>query len=429
MTTPIIHVAEGRRVALPPELDKPRVLQRLLRAGETPRGNAFRLKRGGLYAGQLVGFVDVGIVQIQIVPKVSDGPSDFADATTLVRLFAHAGLPFKATVSSGRAERHQQPVLEPIIRHVASEMHRLLIGGIPRRYFEKTGLSSTIRGRIDIARLARRRPGLEHLVPIRFAPLQKDNDLNRTLHALLERLATLARSAKTLSVIRRCLHFLGGTSSVPLTPALVEGIHLSRIEHEWRQIVSFAQLIAAGHSPDATRAGTIPGFALLLSLHDLFERILRHILGRELRAGPLALDRGGSSIPLLRQTDGTETLRLRPDFLFRNRNGDVCLVGDAKWKRLNTEQANLGLVVGDVYQILTYMRRFQARNGVLFFPARQALDQAVREHRFDVLPQGGTLHIVEADMAQIITPVHERRRLAAQHVARCVTALSRVRES
>ncbi len=62
---------EGGRLHLPPELDQKTVRRLLVRLNATLPQDVFTLDRQGIRISAVVGMVDIGICQIEILPKVS----------------------------------------------------------------------------------------------------------------------------------------------------------------------------------------------------------------------------------------------------------------------------------------------------------------------------------------------------------------------
>lgn len=411
----LIQVPEWGRVDLPPERDTPRWRERLLLAGRSRRGDAFRLSGRAVHARDLVGVVDAGPIQVQIVPKVHEDSTPDADTSHLLRMLVLAGLPVRTDVQPGRTPSGRLPLVEPILRHVSEELNRLVLSGIPRRYNERQEWADTVRGRIEMGRLARRRPGMEHRVPIRHAPLQRDNALTRLVKALASRLADATSSARTALLLRRTESVLDQVQDVPLTAGLASEVQLSRFESEWQWVVDFARQLAAGRAPDPVSAGEIAGFNLLFRLDDLFERVVRRALSNGLRGSDVVLE-GRPKRHLLRAPDGQESMELEPDFLFFA-SGDpnrVLHVADAKWKRLRPARRNLGLSAPDVYQLSTYIRRFGVDDGWLVFPSGESMTEAdpFNATALDLLPDLGSLEVVEVDVSRLLEEDEEERRAA-----------------
>ncbi len=405
MAKHLVQVQEWKRVELPAELDSPIVRQKILRAGETSIGAAFSIRRNRLYARGLVGLVDAGPVQVQVVPKLYADSSTSDDAELLLRLIADAALPRRAAVRPSLAKLSGRPVTEAVFKFVADELHRLLLLGIPRRYQEVNGLDATIRGRVDIGRLSRRHPGQQHLVPIRHCPLQNDNALTRLLRALAEHLQSLSRVGSTRASLGRTASALGEARRCALSVPLVDAVQPSRLEADWSPIVAFARLVAQSLGHDAVRAGKSAGFGLMFALDGLFESLLRSTVRRGLIGSPLRLRRGKSAGRLLKRGEtGLEAFSIKPDLIIGHRaSGDWRVAADAKWKRLDHSKKTFGISQADVYQLLSYVRRMDVESGVLFFPQAVRCDAVLRRYPFESLTDGRAIEVVEVQVEAMLS--------------------------
>lgn len=415
-----IQVVEGRRVPLPPEIDTLRVREQLLKAGETDLGSVFRSRGGSVFAKNLVGVVDIGKVQVRILPKISEASTPDEDEAGLLQMLLQSGV-LAAATSKGSTDRDGSSLVEALIRGVAEHIYHLLILGPPRRYYEHRELSTTIRGRVDIQRLAYRRPAMEHLMPVRHFPLQVDSDLTRLVRALTRQLTQLTYSWYTRKLLTASDDVLAEVSVVPLTKELIARIELTRFEQEWTEVLELARLIASQRTPDATSPGKIAGFTLVFSLHNLFEKVLRRALHAGLSETRFSLHPPRLERQLLRREDGVKTLSIRPDLLFASQDEErgIVLIADAKWKRLEPSQDNLGIDPRDIYQMVTYLTRLGLGRGVLLFPARRRVAGHTSRmvQRYSVLPANGLISIVEVDVRKLISRDRELRRAAERSFA------------
>lgn len=405
MAKPLVQVQEWRPLVLPDGLDTPVVRQRVLRAGESEIGSAFSLRRGRLYARGLVGLVDAGPLQVQVIPKLYDDSKAGEDALMLLELLARTALPKRAAVLPSAAQLSHLPVTEPMFRHIAELLQERLLQGVPRRYTPIDELSSTLRGRVDLGRVARRHLGAQHLIPVRHAPLQQDNPLSRVLRALADRLSMMTRVGRTRASLNRSSEALHAARRSPLTRPLVEAVQLSRLEQEWEPLLDFARLLVASASQDIARGGTHSGCGLMFPLDGLFETLIRNALRHALMGTAYRL-RGGKMVGRLlrRATDDREIFALKPDVLVDHYpGGGLAFVGDAKWKRLDPGRASLGLKEGDLYQILAYMRRTKATSGALFFPRGDRTQDVLRKHELEVLTGGEKLWVIEVRVESLLT--------------------------
>ncbi len=363
-----VTVFEGGRVDVPAGTAGARVTQRLL--GITVGGKpAFTARRAGVYASDMVGAVDMGEFKVEILPKPY-GVETVSEARALMsNLLRWAGVNLRSSWLDGGSDARATDILDNVRRRAAAELLRRLEVGVPRRYKEIDEVTSTLRGRIRFADLARRLPSDADRIPVRYSPLVADNDLGRLLKAL----ATVLRDRSESHTARRdldlCIDLLGAVKDRPLEAQLVHRVRLGRVEAEWCGLVELAGLLARGLSPDPANLGSTRQDTLLFPMNRLFELAVRRTLADHL-SPPLHCVRSPGEHDLLSNMTqtGTETaLAVRPDLLFRDASG-VAAVGDAKWKRLEDKPPLFSVLPADVYQLLAYMRLFGVSRGLLFFP-------------------------------------------------------------
>jgi len=288
--------------------------------------------------------------------------------------------------------------------------------GPPRRYHEMEEVLPVLRGRLDLKKIACRKPGNDHQVPIRYAPLQPRNTLSRLLKALISELSDVTRSAKTRAMLQHTSDILGDVDVVRLTPSLVDRVQLSPFESGWQGVVEIAAALAQGRAPDPTALGGQMSFGLLFPLYDLFEAVLRRSIRLALADENICLVRR-ESIRLLRSLEppsiGRESLELRPDFLFLRPDTSLLkvLVGDAKWKRLTVTSGKLDVAPSDVYQLSTYMMRYEVGEGILFFPMTDWMAGVgyCWSHRYEVIGGTGKIRIVGVDVESLVSRDKARR--------------------
>lgn len=408
---------EGACVELPPGRAGIRARDLLLRATADMPFEVLKPTRRGLSAARAVGLIDAGPYQLEILPKTAAGVDSVQNARRLlVGLLASSTRFARYIDRPGSIASDRLPVTEAVIRSAVGEIARLLEAGAPRRYYEVTEDSPTLRGRVDFTRLARRVGANDHLIPCRWAPLNRDNPLSRLVLAVLLELQTLSKSAETLADIRQCIAAMPTVDRVPLTGHLVDEATPSALEGAWTPVVALGDLLVRGRSPIPTNVGATKGRTFVFELDRLFETLLRHRIPVALRrvGAPLSLA-SSSAHPLLEDLEtGEFRVRLRPDFLFESA-GAVVMVGDAKWKRLEPAARTLGLGRNDIYQLTAYVARYVVTRSVLMFPATNELSGGwLRRHRFTArlgTSPAPTLVLLAVDVQGLVS--HRRNERAA----------------
>jgi 5-methylcytosine-specific restriction enzyme subunit McrC len=404
-----IQTREFGHVPIPAGPLAARIERRLLRTTSDLPFNVFTVDRRGLRADAVVGVFDIGDVAVEILPKVEAGSTPEQDRAFLIDLLLFSEVVPRLVIRRGSVALGNDPLLEVLIRAAALEVAGLLRRGLPRRYSLRRENSPVIRGQIEFARLARRPPWDHQSLPIRYAPLQRNNPLGQIVRALVAILESSSKSARTISILRDCSTMLADVQLVPLTRGLIEQVQLSRFEEEWRPVLELASSLVAGKVPTPVTSGTTMQFTLLFPLSDLFERAIRRALRAELDQYDLVLEELVKNPRLLRRADSTEVISLRPDLLVaRSGTREPVLVADAKWKKLERGRA-YGVQPADVYQIATYMTRHQVAKGVLIFPMTDWMRHEVIGPTwtadFTFSGSDASLRLVGVDIAKLVSRV------------------------
>lgn len=423
----LVQVTEWDRVRLPAEVDNPRMRRLIQTRAVTPFGDALVNRGRHLYAQGLAGMIDAGPVQIQIVPKIYWDSTTSEDAAVLLELFLLTARMRGVTIVPAATEAYRAPILEAVIQHVAATLERQLRAeGVPRRYAVQSEVGSTLRGRIDLAKVARRGPAQAHRLPITHHPLQGDNDLTRLLRSLALALAARSTIARSKAALYRCAGMLDEARTEPLTPALVSRVRPSRLEAHWSPFVELAELLTLGMAPNPIRPGDEGSVGLLFPLERLFENALREAMRMAVRGGAMRLSEQGRRLRLFAAPNDREIFPLKPDLVLNEAvTGRAGVVGDAKWKRLLSTRSNLGVTVADAYQILAYMRRYSVRRGALFFPSAVPLADTWRRTTWSELGDDDHIvEIVEVDVVRVLGATKRHGTEALADVSRLIAELS-----
>lgn len=211
------------------------------------------------------------------------------------------------------------------------------------RTLEETG--TTVRGRWDIPRQIRRRPGI--LLPLEltvsdFTEDVAENRLLLTAISLLLRVDTLKPALR-----RRLTNHLGTFREVSVLPhGSLPEIPITRLNRHYAYPLMLAQLIIEATSW-THKSGHRAGGSFLINMPSLFERFVERALRHQLGSAGLGVTGQDRSYTL--DTDGQ--VRLRPDLLIRRGQMPVG-VADIKYKVWDATSGSPPN--SDVYQALTY---------------------------------------------------------------------------
>lgn len=317
--------------------------------------------RRGLKAQQVVGVLAVPGRTLEILPKI-DGEDD-AVRKALVRMLAVAhNLRVADNALAGMA-RQTHDLLELLIRLFAARLLSAVRRGLPRRYIACEEDLRLLRGRLDVVGQFTRHAVRPDRLACRFDELSEDTPLNRVIKAAVLRLARMTRSAanaRLLAELAARFEFTGDSAR-----PLEEPVRLDRTNTAYHDLYRLARLFLEGEWQD-TATGRPAGFALLFPMNDLFEEFIGRSLQLALAPRPVRLQ--ARSEHALKEENGSSLFALQPDAVVEPPGGRI--VVDTKWKELNLDRRYLGVVPGDIYQVLAYGRAYGAARAILLYPWR-----------------------------------------------------------
>lgn len=407
-----LTVSEGRPIRLPKEFDAPRLRDSMLRFSANTGISVFERTKNGVRAGNFVGLADLGFLQVQILPKISNSSTLEDDASFLSRLLLRSGIVPNASVRVARPGFEKGWFLDPILERFSSNLVKRIHADPPRRYHREQAQSSVLRGRPLLSRMATQVPGRDWLIPIEHHPLQRNNPLSQLVKAVAEELRALTGSIYARRNFSEVLDVLADVEKRDLARAL-EGFSLGPYEAHWKDLENVARALLTGAAPSILAVGEEKFFGLLFSLYDLFEALIRRTL-TEAKLDDWRVRKERRKHLLSRANDDGSVERmalLKPDYLICRLSGEPVCVADAKWKLLSLGQKGLGLSQDDVYQICTYMMGYGTKRGILFFPHFGPTNGGVSvlAQRWAISGASSELTIMSVDVSSLVSDVASER--------------------
>lgn len=398
-------------------------LERLRRAtGVEILRPTVRAGRCELQAAEQVGVVRLGERTVQILPKIYRAGDDAprgeraAEATrNLLHMLAQAGqLPVR--------EHELAPLLrrgadwfEILTRLFAVHLLEAWQRGAHRHYRTIEEELPVLKGRWLIAEQLRR-PARRHTFIVAHDEFTADNELNRVLRFVVERLWQLTRDGgnrQLLGELRQWMEEVALPARV--TAADAAPSLLTRLNRHYEPLLALARLFLEGGSLQLA-AHDFNTFAFVFDMNRLFESfvvnfIRRHradILPPALAGCELLPQTRGGTRHLARDEGGRRVFQLKPDLAFRQANSFPLLL-DAKYKRLKPQDARLGVATADFYQMHAYARRYESPRVILLYP-QTAGSPAPLNLRFTI--EGGA-QTIEAATVNLQLPLDGREGRAA----------------
>lgn len=266
-----------------------------------------------------------------------------------------AALP-EPQASAQECLRDESGLLDFLALRLARLVSERVSAGLQRGYAEVSSEGPYLQGRLDMPAqlrdLARR--DVLHSVRDELTVDILCNRLPRSTLELLLRSPLLGEPV--VPALRQALTSLPPATPVPLSPENFTCALAERNTLAYRPLLELCRLVAQSLQPPAGAGG--PDVSFLLDLERLFERQVTRGLSEEF-AGD---QRFHLAVQPLFELSG---VRLRPDTAV-SEQAQVCLIVDAKWKRLRRGGVNQA----DFYQALAYAAALGSPRVVLVYPGR-----------------------------------------------------------
>lgn len=409
---PTVTTWEGMPIRLPEGLDARKMSGRILRATERLSCEAFRMKKGILYAAEVVGTLQVGQVRINVLPKL-DAAVEASDKEFLINLLSAGGAMKRPHAGPAAVRTALGEPMEVVIGHAARTILSGLSLGPPRRYELVREEAIAVRGKLDMPRLVMRAGQAKPQLPVRHSPLLLDNELARCIKGIALLLYSAARTEACRRILRSVLGKLVSVKSRAVQLSHLRALNLSSMEERWREVVELASLLLAGNAPNPTFSGEHQAFGLLFPPQHLFERALRSVITEACAPLQIEVSSKGHSKYLYKDVvSGKGIVQMKPDYLL-SANGLNVAVADAKWKRLSSSGRAHGVARDDLYQVAAYQSRYDVCRALVFYPsAANGVSGLIDRYRTS--DHRESVYVFGVDIQRLVSP---RRVVRSQAIA------------
>ena len=322
---PVTEVGFGLR---PHEFDV------LVRFNDAHRGEYFQVGHKHLRTRSFVGYVEVGDLAIEILPKAD---RDAPPAETMWRdgllemLRIALGLRLQRLPGAGQKLTRLR-LLDLIARAYLAELAPLLHEGLAKGYRTTQSNGAVFRGRLKISEHLRENIARADRFFVQYQTFDHDIALNRVLAAALEALSWCALSPGVACEVDACLARFPEIGAGAVTSTMADRIRLTRATQRYANALLYARMILAQQGPHL-RAGHERVFALLFDMNALWERYIATLLRR---AAPRGLEVHAQERHVFWTPEHHGARQVRPDIVVRAEarevRGPAVLVIDTKWK-------------------------------------------------------------------------------------------------
>lgn len=358
-----LEVFEHARIDVEANGLTPHELDTLVRWNDLFKGRYFRVGHRHLRTRHFVGFMQVGDLAIEILPKADrDAPGDATPwRDGLIEMLRVTGLMNLEHLPTASQALSRLSLIELIARAFLAEVERLLREGLAKSYRTVESNQPVFRGRLKVAEHLRANLVRADRVYVEHTVFDHHALINRIVLAALDALSWCALPNDLALRIEACAAQFPELAIGGIDSTAIDRVHLGRSTQRYAQALVYARLILAHQGP-ALRSGRERVFALLFDMNALWERFIAALLRRA--APPGVTIESQASLPFWLPRHGKRRW-VRPDIIVRDVAETASLVIDTKWKVPDDNQPD----DDDLKQMFVYNELLGCNHAWLLYPA------------------------------------------------------------
>ena len=339
------------------------------------------------------GVISTDNVTIEILPKID--PDEYSEQESrglFISLLQAAGQVRLRKTGQANLEWQSQHLLDFFIQDFCYQVRNAMRGGMIADYVERSENLNTIRGRLYLVEHLRQNAFNKSYLFCRYDERTIDNEFNRALKTVFRIL--LRHAVKTKSLVISILHYFDEVADQSTKAKDIDALIFNRTNNHWKQVFKQAKWFLEGYFPDV-RMGKNNTSAFLFDMQKLFEKALGEKIKKEYRKEKKVNRR--VKVHDKRFLAENRKFKIIPDMVISDSKETFCIL-DAKWKKLDSTEKNIGISNTDAYQINTYADVYKCQKIALIFPAtKKCLAGKIGNFNFKT-KQSPNLNIIAVDI-------------------------------
>lgn len=374
----------------------------------------------GLQATQFVGVLRLGEITIQVLPKIDylvqgePGATGGFDSKylqietstrNLLYLLSYAyDLPLHER-NLAPLFHHRSDWFELLTRFFAESLHSQMRHGLDHTYVTLEDTLPVLRGRWLLCQQITRHPQQRLLFDVQYDEFLVNTPLNRIFRYVSKQLLVRSTDPVNRRMLTDICQWMADVERIAKPErSHLEQVIITRLNDRFRPSFNLARLFLE-QSVIQLSSGRNDLFSFMFDMDRLFERFVGAFLVRHrskiFAAFPeeirIRLQSKGSNRYLAdRLPEHSAVHILRPDILMENTDGDMLLIADTKYKHLRSGSMDLGVDMGDIYQLHAYGSAWHCPNELLIYPSQSAYDSTLGF--FDVLDHSSQLAVATVNL-------------------------------
>lgn len=316
----------------------------------------YTLIYNGVRFKQYVGILNVGGLQIEVLPK-TDYSTDDADTwrghlltmlNTVYKLQAKA-----LTVANQHLK--SSPILDVFLQRFLDEVERLLHVGLIKTYRQEIGNRSSLKGKLLMSKHLMKNVVHKERFYVNYTTYDRNHLCNRILYKSLKIIPDVTHNSYIINRARTLFFEFPELHDMAVSDSLFSQLKYDRKSEEYKKAIEIARLILLNYMPDLQQ-GRNGVLALMFDMERLWEEYVFVILKRKLTRYDVSAQQS---------TRFWERKTIRPDIVISAKDNTPLLVIDTKWKCPKDYKPS----PSDLKQMYAYHRYWNVKNTILLYPA------------------------------------------------------------
>ena len=363
-----------------------KLLQRFRGDKEDESFPYYTLIHNGVKFKHYVGVLNVGGLQIEVLPKVDRAAEDKKDLwrdylltmlRTVYRLQAHAP-------GTALQRLKDSPVLDVFLQRFLDEVEALLHIGLIKTYRKETANRNALKGKIVWSKHITKNVVHQERFFVNYTTYDRNHIMNRIIYKTLQVIPEVTRNSYIASRSKTLAFEFPELLDINVTDATFATMHFDRKSDGYRDAMQIAKLILLNYMPDMVHHRNNV-LALMFDMNRLWEEYVFVILRREFE---------GVEVSAQQSKPFWKHKTIRPDIVVYPADGNPLII-DTKWKlpKDNTPSD------GDLKQMYTYHKYWNAPTTILLYPGTDSSDNSEGKYRDETSGTEGNLscHMVFAE--------------------------------
>lgn len=337
----------------------------------------FRIINKGIQFTNYVGVIQAGNLTIEVLPKTDKRVStaDNEDVNkigdeskkqwqrALLQMLQECQFLNIHHVDYANLKLRNYSILEVYIELFLAEAERLVHEGLLKKYSQKEGNQSALKGQILFGKQAAKNSIHQERFYVRSSAYEVDNIYNQILRQTLQLIHTVSNSNHLSDKAGRLLQAFPELTSLAITAATFKGLSYDRKTERYKEAIEIARMLLLNYRPDIT-GGNENIIAILFDMNALWEEWVYCRLKKEETAFSITVQRQQST-SFWDAAHLSKPKTIRPDIVIQNKEQTIIL--DTKWKLIEGNTPN----DEDLKQMFVYNLYWQCSESILLYPANE----------------------------------------------------------